>query len=229
MAYSYDRTAAHRTAHFLVRKLVVDVDVNLDPDKLSWTTEGKILMVGKASFVLPHNKYESQPYEMELTEDGTLLRCTCPDPMHRQLVSMAARDRKHELVELIEDQKTRGGLRKRASAGPYVVKWQNRGRQPNQQELPTKERAFEYGESMLKNYGKAMLFLAVEIYDGDVLVEKKMLKGTASPAEKKLEKLRKDLAKLKENQERAVGALNKAEFDEDIEWTEAQIAKLERL
>jgi hypothetical protein len=114
------------------------------------------------------------------------------------------------------------------ASGKYVVKFQNRGRQPQQVELPTQERAIQYGEGMVRDYGKGLLYVAVEIYEGDVLVEKKMLKGTATPAEKKLEKLRKDLAKLKQNQDRAVGGLNKAEFNADIEWTQAQIAKLER-
>lgn len=114
------------------------------------------------------------------------------------------------------------------ASGKYLVKFQSRGRQPQKMELPTKERAIEYGEGMVRDYGKGLLYVAVEIYDGDALVEKKMLKGTESPADKKLTKLRKDLAKLKENQERAVGGVNKAEFDEDIEWTESQIAKLER-
>ena len=95
-------------------------------------------------------------------------------------------------------------------------------------ELPTKERAIQYGEGMVRDYGKGLLYVAVEIYDGDSLVERKMLKGTETTADKKLTKLRKDLAKLKENQERAVGALNKHELDADIEWTEAQIAKLEQ-
>lgn len=113
MAYSYDRCASTRTASFNITKLEVGVDVNLDPEKVSWASSGRVLMTGKATFVLPNNRYKSQPYELEVAEDGTVLRCSCPDPMQEQLLSMAAKARKRELAELVEDQKDRGGLRKK--------------------------------------------------------------------------------------------------------------------
>lgn len=114
MSYSYDRQASSRTAAFLLTKVVVDVDVNLYPEKLSWTPKGSILAVGRASFVLPHREHQGQPYELELSEDGTVLRCSCPDPMQEQLIHMAAKARKRELAELIEDEKHRGNLRKKS-------------------------------------------------------------------------------------------------------------------
>lgn len=106
--YSYDRTAA-----FFVDKLSVEVDVNLYPDKLSWAGPGKVLMTGTAEFVLPNHKYKSKPYELEVSEDGTALKCRCPDPMHQHLIWMAAKARKRGLAELIDDQKGRGSLRKK--------------------------------------------------------------------------------------------------------------------
>lgn len=110
MSYSYDRT---KTAAFFIDKLVVDVDVNLYPDKLSWAGEGKVLMVGTAEFVLPGHKYKSQPYELEVLEDGTAQKVTCSDPMHQHLIWLGAKARKKGLAELIEDQKDRGPLRKK--------------------------------------------------------------------------------------------------------------------
>lgn len=104
----YDRTAA-----YLVDKLSVEVDVNLYPEKMSWVGEGKVLMTGTAEFVLPGHKYKSQPYELEVSEDGTLQKCKCPDPLHHHLIWMAAKARKRDLAELIIDQKDRGSLRKK--------------------------------------------------------------------------------------------------------------------
>lgn len=110
MPYTYDRT---RIAAFLIDKVVVDVDVNLYPEKLAWASDGKVVITGTAEFVLPHNKYKSQPYELEASEDGTVSKTTCSDPMHKQLIAMAARDRKRALAELIKDEKERGALRKK--------------------------------------------------------------------------------------------------------------------
>jgi hypothetical protein len=111
MPYSYDRTV--RTAAYLVDKLSVEVDVNLYPEKLSWAGGGKVLMTGTAEFVLPGSKYKSQPYELEVSEDGTAQKCECPDPLHHHLIWMAAKSRKRDLAELIADQKDRGSLRKK--------------------------------------------------------------------------------------------------------------------
>lgn len=113
MPYSYDRTASDRTAAFLVDKLTVAVDVNLYPEKLSWAGEGMVLMTGTAEFVLPGHKYKSEPYELEVAEDGTVKACKCPDPLHHHLIWMAAKSRKKDLAELIVDQKDRGSLRKK--------------------------------------------------------------------------------------------------------------------
>jgi hypothetical protein len=111
---SYDRRAStNRTATFNITKLEVDVDVNLDPEKVVWAPNGKVLLTGKATFVLPNNRHKGQPYELEVSEDGTVLRCSCSDPMQEQLIYMAAKARKRELVELIVDQKDRGDLRKK--------------------------------------------------------------------------------------------------------------------
>jgi hypothetical protein len=119
MSYSYDRTAsAQRIATFNITKEEVRLDVDLDPEKVSWTPEGKVLMVGKATFLLPHSKYKSEPYELEVAEDGTVLRCACPDPMQKHLIYIAATARKRELAELISDEKTRGGLVKPAAPEP---------------------------------------------------------------------------------------------------------------
>lgn len=103
----------NRTAAFLVDKLSVDIDVNLYPEKLSWAGEGKVTMKGSAEFVLPGHKYKSEPYELEVLEDGTAKSCKCPDPLHHHLIWMAAKARKRDLAELIEDQKDRGSLRNR--------------------------------------------------------------------------------------------------------------------
>ncbi len=114
-AYDYSRRAStSRTAYFNVDKVRVDVDVNLDPDKLSWTPEGKVLFVGTASFVLPNKKHKSQPYKLVTSEQGVVLECTCSDPLHEQLIFIAAKENKRELAMLIEDEKQRGGLRKKS-------------------------------------------------------------------------------------------------------------------
>lgn len=113
MPYSYDFRYAVRTAAFLVDKLSVEVDVNLYPEKLSWASEGKVLMVGSAEFVLPGDKYKSAPYELEVLEDGTAKGVKCSDPLHHHLIWIAAKARKKDLAELIEDQKDRGSLRKK--------------------------------------------------------------------------------------------------------------------
>jgi hypothetical protein len=104
--------ASIRTAYFNVGKVKVVVDVNLDPDKVSWTPEGKVLFVGTASFVLPNKKHKSQPYKLVVSEQGVATDCTCSDPMHEQLILLAAKENKRELSMLIEDEKQRGGLRK---------------------------------------------------------------------------------------------------------------------
>ena len=106
MAYSYDRIAA-----YLIDKLSVDVDVHLYPAKLSWGPGGMVLMRGTAEFVLPGHKYKSQPYELEVLEDGTVQKCRCPDPLHHHLIWLTAKARKRDLHELIIDQKDRGQLR----------------------------------------------------------------------------------------------------------------------
>jgi hypothetical protein len=111
MAYSYDHRT--RTAAFNISKVVMDIDVDLYPEKLSWTSSGKVLMTGVAEFVLPNRKHKSKPYELETSEDGTVQQCKCEDPMHRQMIWIAADKRKRELAELIEDQKQRGGLRRK--------------------------------------------------------------------------------------------------------------------
>lgn len=103
-----------KTAAFLVDKLSVEVDVNLYPEKLSWAGEGRVLMTGVAEFVLPGHKYKSEPYELEVSEDGTARKCSCPDPLHHHLIWLAAKDRKRPLAELIADQKDGGSLRKKA-------------------------------------------------------------------------------------------------------------------
>ena len=118
MSYSYDRTASERTATFNITKEAVDVDVNLDPEKVSWTPKGQVLMVGRATFVLPNAKYKSQPYELEVAENGAVLRCSCSDPMQKHLIYIAATARKRELAELISDEKTRGGLVKPTAPEP---------------------------------------------------------------------------------------------------------------
>ncbi len=102
-----------KTAAFLVDKLAVDVDVNLYPEKLSWVGGGKVLMTGSAEFVLPGHKYKSEPYELEVLEDGTAQKATCSDPLHHHLIWLAAKARKKDLAELIQDQKDRGSLRKK--------------------------------------------------------------------------------------------------------------------
>ena len=102
-----------KLAYFLISKFGIEVDVNLDPEKLSWVAEGRILVTGTASFVLPGSKYQSQPYEFEISEDGRVSKCECSDPMHQQLIAMAAKNSKRELVELIRDEKERGSLRKK--------------------------------------------------------------------------------------------------------------------
>lgn len=114
----------------------------------------------------------------------------------------------------------------RQASDSYVVKWQNRGGQPHKQPFATESKADGYAKTLL-SMAKKPVYLAIEHYENDVLVDTKILKGTASPAEKKLTKLRADLEKLEKLQERAVGGLNKAEFDADIEWTKEEIARQE--
>lgn len=106
--------SSSRSAAFLVDKLSVEVDVNLYPEKLSWAGEGKVLMTGAAEFVLPNHKYKSEPYELEVLEDGTAQACRCSDPLHHHLIWLAAKARKRGLAELIVDQKDRGSLRKKS-------------------------------------------------------------------------------------------------------------------
>lgn len=118
MSYSYDRTASSgRTAAYNITKVEVRLDVDLYPEKVSWTPKGNVLMVGDAVFLLPNAKHKSQPYELEVTEDGTVLRCSCPaGPLQKHLIFLAATSRKRELAELIVDLKDRGKLPKAVPA-----------------------------------------------------------------------------------------------------------------
>jgi hypothetical protein len=116
---------------------------------------------------------------------------------------------------------------RRASADRYIVKLQEKGRPPGDTPFTTEAAAHEYAQRLIKAAPR-LTYLAVEHHRDGALVEKKILKGTATSTDKKLTKLRADLAKLEQYQERAVGALNKAEFEADIEWTQREIARLSR-
>lgn len=102
-----------KTAHFLVDKLSVELDIDLNPAKLSWLGQGAVLLTGVAEFILPGHKYQSEPYSLEVLEDGTVQKCKCGDPLHQHLIWMTAKARRRGLAELISDQKDRGSLRER--------------------------------------------------------------------------------------------------------------------
>lgn len=142
------------------------------------------------------------------------------------LGSYDPRSANHLVESVVSLLKARGD--RRASGRSYVVKWQYRGGKSQEQPLPTEDRAESYAKLMLSAAGKQPIYLAVETQQNGVVIDTKLLKGTVSPAQKKLVKLRADLARLQKLQEHAVGPLNKAEFEEDIEWTEREIARLSR-
>ncbi len=112
MRYSYNRSS-HTASTFFVKKFRVDIDVDLYPGNFEWTPSGKILMSGKATFLLPHFKYISHPYELETEEDGKVLKCRCPDELQRRLIWLAAEGIQKELADLIKDEKVRGTLVKK--------------------------------------------------------------------------------------------------------------------
>ena len=110
MSYNYYRT---KTAYFNIKNVSVEIDVDLAPEKLSWGAGGKVVMTGKAGIVLPNKKYTSEPYELEVSEDGTYSKCSCSDPVQEHLIAIAAKNRKRELAELIKDEKESGSLKKK--------------------------------------------------------------------------------------------------------------------
>lgn len=104
-----------------------------------------------------------------------------------------------------------------------VLRVQRRGRpEPATTNLPTYEAAIRYVNLHGLLTDRSVILVQIQHLENGEPIKIETIKGG-----ERIAKLRHDLMKLRQYQERAVGALNKSEFVEEIEWTELEIARRE--